>query len=307
MIISIVKNWSLVETEHKDFLRGVFTEYFYNFLKGNSKNSLCYSFLRRNYRYIISSNKDLYIKSIELFHEEVEKNNDFIGFESEFKKQIAKVLNYELFVKKDKAKVKVKYNAYSLCMKSKSKTCPYCNHSYAFSIQRFNKGFRPTLDHFYDKASYPHLALSLYNLVPACYSCNSSLKGSADFYLNEHLHPLFDDECFTFTLNHKSDEFKNPDELLVEKASVLKLDISSKSTKEKNTLKTFLIEERYESFVNDALLFAQCKKSFDNLKLNDQIKITHQMREETSLRFNKNNYKNEMLGKLYFDIYNQFG
>ena len=33
-----------------------------------------------------------------------------------------------------------------------------------------------TLDHYYDKGSYPYLALSLYNLIPSCYTCNSKLK-----------------------------------------------------------------------------------------------------------------------------------
>jgi len=37
-----------------------------------------------------------------------------------------------------------------------------------------------TLDHLIDKASFPILALSLFNLVPCCYSCNSKFKKSAE-------------------------------------------------------------------------------------------------------------------------------
>ena len=35
-----------------------------------------------------------------------------------------------------------------------------------------------TLDHLLDKATHPLLALSLYNFVPSCYSCNSQFKKS---------------------------------------------------------------------------------------------------------------------------------
>lgn len=58
-------------------------------------------------------------------------------------------------------------------------TCYYCNIDF---INRFKKqnelknGF--TLDHVLEKADYPYLALSLYNLVPSCYVCNSKVKDS---------------------------------------------------------------------------------------------------------------------------------
>ena len=45
-----------------------------------------------------------------------------------------------------------------------------------------------TLDHFLPKANCPILALSLYNFVPSCYSCNSKFKQS-DVLLKTHLSP----------------------------------------------------------------------------------------------------------------------
>lgn len=58
-------------------------------------------------------------------------------------------------------------------------TCIYCNRSYLTVLRDKNgeineKGFN--LDHFYDKATYPYLALSFYNLVPSCQNCNSIFK-----------------------------------------------------------------------------------------------------------------------------------
>ena len=37
-----------------------------------------------------------------------------------------------------------------------------------------------TLDHFYPKADYPFLALSLYNFIPSCYVCNTVFKNSKE-------------------------------------------------------------------------------------------------------------------------------
>lgn len=53
--------------------------------------------------------------------------------------------------------------------------CPYCN-AHSLNIK---KNFpRSELDHYYPKAYYPCLAISLYNLVPSCTECNQKLKGS---------------------------------------------------------------------------------------------------------------------------------
>lgn len=39
-----------------------------------------------------------------------------------------------------------------------------------------------TLDHVLPQNLYPYLSLSLFNLTPSCYSCNSKLKGDAKIY-----------------------------------------------------------------------------------------------------------------------------
>ena len=301
MIISIKRNWSLAEVHHKAFLTKLLSKYFLDCKSGKVKYLLCYDFLRRNHKYITSNKREDYIKSIISFNDEIKKGSNTPDFEKNFKSEIKKIINYDSFARKTG-----NYNAYVLCFRSAARTCPYCNQSYAFSVQRHSRGFRPTLDHYYDKASYPHLALSLYNLIPSCYSCNSSLKGKRDFFKNQHLHPFFDDECFSFSIANKDSSFSNPDELILKEIETLSIMLSSKNEVEKNSLDTFLLNERYESFISDALVFAQNKRAFDDIKLNDQIFITRQMKEETSLRFNKNNYKNEMLGKMFLDIYNQF-
>src|SRR5690606_32118753 len=41
-----------------------------------------------------------------------------------------------------------------------------------------------TLDHLLPQSEYPYLSLSLFNLVPSCYSCNSKLKNDKKIYSN---------------------------------------------------------------------------------------------------------------------------
>jgi len=59
-----------------------------------------------------------------------------------------------------------------------TRTCYFCNIHYVNEYKIDNEEYKNefTLDHYYDKGSYPYLALSLYNLIPSCYTCNSKLK-----------------------------------------------------------------------------------------------------------------------------------
>lgn len=51
--------------------------------------------------------------------------------------------------------------------------CPYCNRNYIYSS---GKTHTCQLDHYYPKGKYPILAVSFYNLIPVCASCNLSKK-----------------------------------------------------------------------------------------------------------------------------------
>lgn len=76
---------------------------------------------------------------------------------------------------------------YELIEKVGLKTCPYCNRAYTFIATRNKKGVRPEIDHFAPKSVVPALALNLYNLIPACPSCNHLKKAQrmiSNPYLN---------------------------------------------------------------------------------------------------------------------------
>lgn len=100
------------------------------------------------------------------------------------------------------------YDAYKLAQSLNVTVCPYCNRNYTFTVRSKNGSTRPQFDHFYDKATYPILAMSFYNLIPSCHTCNSSIKRSKEFSLTTHVHPYvegFDDKaCFSLHVQDSS-------------------------------------------------------------------------------------------------------
>jgi len=69
-------------------------------------------------------------------------------------------------------------NAVWLTKKLNFQVCPYCNRAYTFTVEKSQpkskRIVRPEIDHFYPKSNpdYMHLAISFYNLIPSCPSCN---------------------------------------------------------------------------------------------------------------------------------------
>lgn len=57
--------------------------------------------------------------------------------------------------------------------------CPYCNRNFVNSTY---KRTMCDLDHFYDKKTYPILAVSFHNLVPVCHACNHAKASKAISY-----------------------------------------------------------------------------------------------------------------------------
>lgn len=81
--------------------------------------------------------------------------------------------------------------------------CPYCNRNFV------NKADRRTmcdLDHFFNKDLYPVLAVSFYNLIPVCHSCNHS-KGVQSISYSPHDKRYSTDELLTFDFYLKGINF----------------------------------------------------------------------------------------------------
>lgn len=61
--------------------------------------------------------------------------------------------------------------------------CPYCNRNY---INDRNRKLGAEMDHFYSKGKYPMFAVSLYNFIPSCSTCNR-IKNKDDLKNNPFL------------------------------------------------------------------------------------------------------------------------
>lgn len=75
------------------------------------------------------------------------------------------------------------------------KTCPYCNMHYTLYANEPKKRSMAKLarfqfDHFFDKAAYPMLSMSFYNLIPSCGICN---QGKSTGKLSLEYNPYYSD------------------------------------------------------------------------------------------------------------------
>ena len=69
--------------------------------------------------------------------------------------------------------------------------CPYCNAETVETAMLPERIHVPDIDHIFPKDNYPLLAVSLYNLVPACNRCNSRFKKAQDMLKGWNVeHPL---------------------------------------------------------------------------------------------------------------------
>lgn len=134
---------------------------------------------------------------------ELKKLNDDLKnltkYKDSLKKKISKIFNYDYFSKKTENR----YDAYDLSKKLNIRTCLYCNRNYCLTVmvgrRNQDKFTRPEFDHFFDKSENPLLSLSIYNLIPSCKTCNSSLKGKKKFNLNNYVHPYLDNVINFYT------------------------------------------------------------------------------------------------------------
>ncbi|WP_242785639.1 hypothetical protein [Bacillus cereus] len=159
--------------------------------------------------------------------------------------ELKAVFNYDSFCRAENINV---WCAYQLLDKINIQVCPYCNRQYITTLYTDRGKTRAQLDHFFDKASYPYLGISLYNLVPSCSVCNSSLKGQKKFFVSTYIHPYMDSfgdkYRFTFELN-------NNIESLITKEGKIKIGFRSNTKdtrfekKARNNTKVFLLDQLY--------------------------------------------------------------
>lgn len=112
--------------------------------------------------------------------------------------------------------------------------CPYCNRNFVNST---NKRTMCDLDHFFDKDTYPILAVSFYNLVPVCHACNHA-KGSKKITYSPHNMKYSTDSLLSF------DFFISGIDFLTDKRQIgIEMDCSDKF---KDNVKELKLREVYQ-------------------------------------------------------------
>lgn len=230
-----------------------------------------------------------------------------------FLKECKTLFDYDKFSRKQTKG----WNAYGLCAESKYQVCPYCQQSAALTIYRDEDGksFRPTLDHFYPKGEYPFLGLSLYNLIPSCYTCNSSLKGMINFYTDQHLHPFEDEELVRYEWDVEQYLAKRlhagpmPGSLARTEVKLRHVPVAhSGHLAAEHSVKTFLLEERLELNLSSLIKYQETLLMYSAGRLEEVNKKVFSMvgwtlTEGQALQFSYPDYKNEYFGRLKADLY----
>lgn len=138
---------------------------------------------------------------------------------------------------KDEDSEDIIWCAYSFMkMLSNLQVCPYCNKHYIHPTLTKEGKVRGVLDHYFPKDKYPYFAMSIYNLIPCCGFCNTSLKGSKEFSENKKISPyeVSYDDMFAF---------KAPNDTSGE----IRVAVKNKHDEINEILKRFLIKERYQN------------------------------------------------------------
>jgi len=186
---------------------------------------------------ILLSKHDLIdlIKKIEFKISKLSKKNQKI-----FKLQVKKVFNYS-----DKFQSKTITPFFT--DNFNFRVCFYCNKDFITNFETDKKVSTFQLDHFYDKGTYPYLALSFYNLIPSCYVCNAKGKGSANTF-QVSIPP--NDENFDFENKIKFKLFLDEDckNLHVQDKEHIDIPLKEQFTNEYDKyIEIFKLNERYKA------------------------------------------------------------
>ncbi|WP_373001198.1 hypothetical protein [Sulfurimonas sp.] len=157
-------------------------------------------------------------------------------------------------------------------------SCYFCNIEYINKFETSKGEIKNsfTLDHMIDKATYPFLALSLYNLIPSCYTCNTKVKGKEEI---KKISPS--DEKFDFNDKVKFRTFLNNKNLQIEKNNdfelLLKEDFSNKYDE---YIKTLELDSRYKYHKDKVIEMINKRRDYPDSRIKELSDLTKKTQEE---------------------------
>lgn len=189
-------------------------------------------------------------------------------------------------------------------------TCVYCNREYTFVYRNpsgSGKGMVPQFDHWFAKTNYPLLALSFYNLIPSCATCNS-IKSKTELNLQDHLHPYIDaniSKTYEFSYLPISN---NDNRIILRKKALL----NNKGLDTVNALNLPLIYKGHSSKELQDLIDLRYKYSDNYLNIlinktfgNLNISIEERYRLIFGIELKEDNHHKRIFSKFKGDIINE--
>ncbi len=154
-----------------------------------------------------------------------------------------------------------------------------------------------TLDHVLDKGSHPLVALSLYNFVPSCYSCNSKFKGSKQFIDNNsmgYLSPTSNNFSFNDDVKFKLYFHNNKDMSTIENTNDYILDFyySKNQNEYEKYINIFKLKGRYIFHKDEIINLIDNKKRYSQSRLDEISDIVNISSEQV---------KKDIFGKELFE------
>ena len=191
-------------------------------------------------------------------------------------------------------------------------TCYFCNIEFINKFKssaggEFKNGF--TLDHYIDKGKYPYLALSLYNLIPSCYTCNSKVKGVDEI---NNLSPS--SSKFDFDEKVKFRTFMINKNLHINKEKSFALILKENySFDYKEYIDGFMLNERYEYHKYKVIEMINKRKEYPDSRIAELALFIEKTEEEVKqdlfgeYLFENDNLHKRPLSKLTRDISKELG
>ncbi len=154
-----------------------------------------------------------------------------------------------------------------------------------------------TLDHVLDKGNHPLLALSLYNFVPSCYSCNSKFKGTKQFIDKSsmaYLSPTSDNFSFSDDVKFKLYFHNTKNILTIQNKNDYILDFSyAKNQNEyENYIDTFKLKGRYIFHKDEVIRLLKKKERYSVSQLDEISNV---------VKISSEQIKKDIFGKELFE------
>ncbi|MBA4318782.1 MAG: hypothetical protein C0412_10315 [Flavobacterium sp.] len=142
-------------------------------------------------------------EALQRFADEIARLYPHESIDQEVKAELKTIFSWENF---NKTKFGQEF-LIDLLKEINAPVCPYCNRNFTSAVKINSKKIvKPAFDHFFSRDQHPFFGLSLYNLIPSCTACNTSLKRDEIVNLRMHSHPYLEgfDNDYNFELEHKN-------------------------------------------------------------------------------------------------------